>query len=131
MINVDKIGPDNRFRFVILPNCSISWRVLVLFYLLTCVLALSIGLLFLSAGLWLILPFSGLEMLAADAFSLELLDDALDRLARLRPLAKPRLGIIIEAGDNGVRVIQVLPDSVADAAGLQTGDVISNAADLY
>ena len=64
MINVDKIGPDNRFRFVILPNCSISWRELVLFYLLTCVLALAIGLLFLSAGMWLILPFSGLEMLA-------------------------------------------------------------------
>ena len=64
MINIDKIGSDNRYRFVILPNCSISWRELLVFYLLTCVLALGIGLLFFSAGMWLVLPFSGLEMLA-------------------------------------------------------------------
>lgn len=64
MINIDKIDAGNRYRFVILPNCSISWRELVLFYLLTCLLALAIGLLFFSAGMWLVLPLSGLEMLA-------------------------------------------------------------------
>ncbi len=64
MINVDQIGGEKRFRFVLLPNCSISWRELVAFYLLTCVLALAIGLLFLSAGMWMILPFTGLEMIA-------------------------------------------------------------------
>ena len=46
------------------PNCSISWRELLLFYLLTCVVALAIGLFFTLQGLWLVLPFSGLEMLA-------------------------------------------------------------------
>lgn len=48
--------------------------------------------------------------------------------AAAAPLPKPRLGIIIEAAENGVRVMQVLPDSVADVAGLMTGDVISTAA---
>ena len=64
MINIDKVSSGNGYRFVILPNCSISWPQLVAFYLLTCVLALGIGLLFFSAGMWLVLPFSGLEMLA-------------------------------------------------------------------
>jgi uncharacterized membrane protein len=35
-----------------------------LFYLLTCVVALAVGLFFTLQGLWLVLPFSGLEMLA-------------------------------------------------------------------
>ena len=54
-------------RFVLTPNCSISWRELVLFYLLTCVVALAIGVLFTLNGMWLVLPFSGLEMLALGA----------------------------------------------------------------
>ena len=33
------------------------------FYLLTCLLALAAGLFFTLQGLWLVLPFSGLEML--------------------------------------------------------------------
>jgi len=42
--------------------------------------------------------------------------------------AKPRLGVIIEAADGGLRVNQVLPDSVAAATGLKTGDLIVEAA---
>jgi uncharacterized membrane protein len=64
MVNVDKANSPRTWRFVLSPNCSISWRELVVFYLLTCVLALAIGLFFTLQGLWLILPFSGLEMLA-------------------------------------------------------------------
>ncbi len=64
MINIDKVSSGNGYRFVILPNCSISWPQLVAFYLLTCLLALAIGLLFTFGGMWLVLPFSGLEMLA-------------------------------------------------------------------
>lgn len=64
MINFDKVDSGKRYRFVLLPNCSISWRELLAFYLLTCVLALMIGLLFAMGGMWLVLPFSGLEMLA-------------------------------------------------------------------
>ena len=64
MISIDKVDSGRRYRFVLLPNCSISWRELLAFYLLTCVLALIIGVLFAIGGMWLVLPFSGLEMLA-------------------------------------------------------------------
>ncbi len=64
MINVDKSNPGEGFRIVLSPNCSISWRELVMFYIFTCVVALAIGLFFTFQGLWLVLPFSGLEMAA-------------------------------------------------------------------
>jgi uncharacterized membrane protein len=40
------------------------WRELVLFYFLICGVALAVGLFFALQGLWLVLPFFGLEMLA-------------------------------------------------------------------
>lgn len=64
MVSIDKVNSSDSFRFVLAPNCSISWRELVAFYVLTCVIALAIGLFFTLQGLWLVLPFSGLEMLA-------------------------------------------------------------------
>jgi len=64
MVSIDKVNSDNCYRFVLSPNCSISWRELVLFYLITCLVALAVGLFFTLQGLWLVLPFSGLEMLA-------------------------------------------------------------------
>jgi uncharacterized membrane protein len=64
MISVDNISSGESYRFVLSPNCSISWRELLLFYCLTCVVALAVGLFFTLQGLWLVLPFSGLEMLA-------------------------------------------------------------------
>ena len=64
MISVNKSSSGQSYRFVLSPNCSISWRELVLFYLLTCVVSLAVGLFFLVQGMWLVLPFSGLEMLA-------------------------------------------------------------------
>ena len=64
MVSVSKFDSSNSFRFVLSPNCSISWRELVLFYIFTCVVALAIGIFFTLQGLWLVLPFSGLEMLA-------------------------------------------------------------------
>ncbi len=67
MLSIDKAGPDREFRIVLSPNCSISWRELVLFYLFTCVIALAIGIFFLLQGLWLVLSFSGLEMAALGA----------------------------------------------------------------
>ena len=42
--------------------------------------------------------------------------------------ARPRLGILIEDGDTGVRVMQVVDDSVAAATGIRKGDVIQAAA---
>jgi uncharacterized membrane protein len=64
MVSVSKFDSSDSFRFVLSPNCSISWRELVLFYIFTCVVALAIGIFFTLQGLWLVLPFSGLEMLA-------------------------------------------------------------------
>ena len=64
MVSVSKVNSSDSFRFVLSPNCSITWRELVLFYIFTCVVALAIGIFFTLQGLWLVLPFSGLEMLA-------------------------------------------------------------------
>ena len=64
MVKIDKDEAGSGFRVVLSPNCSISWRELVMFYILTCVVALAIGLFFTFQGFWLVLPFSGLEMLA-------------------------------------------------------------------
>jgi len=63
MISADKTNSDE-YRFVLSPNCSISWRELLFFYLLTCAVALAVGLFFTFHGLWFVLPFSGLEMAA-------------------------------------------------------------------
>jgi predicted metalloprotease with PDZ domain len=43
-------------------------------------------------------------------------------------LPPPRLGVMVSVVDNGVRIEQVIPQSIADATGLQVGDVIENAA---
>lgn len=64
MIRVDKINAGTGYRFVLSPNCSISWRELLAFYLLTCLIAVTVGVFFTLQGLWLVLPFSGLEMAA-------------------------------------------------------------------
>jgi uncharacterized membrane protein len=64
MVKVDKVNSSDCYRFVLSPNCSISWSELVAFYLVTCLVALVVGLFFTLQGLWLVLPFSGLEMLA-------------------------------------------------------------------
>ena len=67
MVSIDKVKSNDAYRFVLSPNCSITWRELVLFYIFTCVLALAIGVFFILQGLWLVIPFSGLEMLALGA----------------------------------------------------------------
>jgi hypothetical protein len=41
---------------------------------------------------------------------------------------RPTLGVMIESGDNGVRVMEVVAGSVAEQAGMQAGDVIYRAA---
>ena len=40
----------------------------------------------------------------------------------------PRLGVVLSVAEGGVRVDQVLPNSIAETTGLQVGDVIENAA---
>jgi uncharacterized membrane protein len=64
MVNISKVDSGDGFRIVLSPNCSITWRELVLFYLFTCLVAIAVGLFFTLQGMWMVLPFSGLEMLA-------------------------------------------------------------------
>ncbi|MBT8435483.1 MAG: DUF2244 domain-containing protein [Gammaproteobacteria bacterium] len=64
MVNISKVDSEDGFRIVLSPNCSITWRELVLFYLFTCLVAIAVGLFFTLQGMWMVLPFSGLEMLA-------------------------------------------------------------------
>lgn len=64
MIRIDEVQSGKDYRLVLTPNCSISWRQLLVFYLGTCCLAIIIGLIFSLHGKWLVLPFSGLEMMA-------------------------------------------------------------------
>ena len=67
MVSIHRANSRNSLRVVLTPNCSISWHGLVLFYIFNCFVALAIGLFFTLQGLWLVLPFSGLEMLALGA----------------------------------------------------------------
>ncbi len=64
MVKVSKVDSRDSYRIVLSPNCSITWRELVLFYLFTCLVAIAVGLFFTLQGMWMVLPFSGLEMLA-------------------------------------------------------------------
>ena len=41
---------------------------------------------------------------------------------------RPRLGVMIDSGDSGVRVMEVVPGSVAERAGILAGDIIQEAA---
>ena len=63
MLKIDMKKSGGGSKIVLSPNCSISWRELVMFYIFTCVLVLAVGLFFTLQGYWLVLPFSGLEML--------------------------------------------------------------------
>lgn len=54
-------------RFLIRPNCSLSWRGVVRFYIGMVAVSFSIATAFALQGVWLILPFAGLEMLVLGA----------------------------------------------------------------
>ncbi len=51
-------------RFVLTPNRSLSWRGTLWLFLSLVVLSTTIGIGFAARGLWLVLPFAGLEMVA-------------------------------------------------------------------
>lgn len=62
MILNSKSDGEHNFRVILTPNRSISWPLLLRFYLFTCGVSFSIASLFASLGYWVVLPFSGLEM---------------------------------------------------------------------
>jgi uncharacterized membrane protein len=49
-------------RFLVRPNCSVSWPDVVRFYLGMLLVSFTIAIAFAMQGAWLILPFAGLEM---------------------------------------------------------------------
>lgn len=54
--------------------------------------------------------------------------DAVFLLDAAPVLERPRLGVRLAAGENGVRAVEVVAGSVAEASGLRAGDVILEAA---
>lgn len=55
---------DNRGHIVLSPNLSVSWRDNVLFLYVVCSITLCIGISFSLLGMWMVLPFTGLEVIA-------------------------------------------------------------------
>ena len=54
-------------RLMVRPNCSLSWRGVVRFYLWMVAVSFGIATAFAFNGAWLVLPFAGLEMLVLGA----------------------------------------------------------------
>jgi uncharacterized membrane protein len=54
---------DRTRRFLIRPNRSLSWPLVVRFYLVMVAVSMGIGATFALRGAWMVLPFAGLEML--------------------------------------------------------------------
>lgn len=55
---------DNGGHIVLSPNLSVRWRDNVRFLYIVCSIALLIGISFALLGMWLVLPFTGLEVIA-------------------------------------------------------------------
>ncbi len=67
MIRELKASSDRRRTFIIAPNRSMSWNELLLAYCVIAGVSLVIAIYFWVRGLTLVLPFSGLELLALGA----------------------------------------------------------------
>ncbi|MFT5502615.1 MAG: putative membrane protein [Gammaproteobacteria bacterium] len=62
MIDINKKEDSSTHRLILSPNCSTDWQGIKLFFALTCLLSATIALLFSINGMWLVLPFYGLEL---------------------------------------------------------------------
>jgi uncharacterized iron-regulated protein len=65
-----------------------------------------------------------------DSLSAGLADAVFGVSVESRTAKRPKLGVSIMSSANGVRVLEVLPESVAEAAGLRAGDLIVDAGGL-
>jgi uncharacterized membrane protein len=63
----EEMSPARIARFLIRPNSSLSWRGNRLFFASLCLLSFGIAGAYAAIGLWLVLPFAGLEMLVLGA----------------------------------------------------------------
>lgn len=66
---VDAQRQENRHqcRFILRPNRSLSWQGALIFFFSLLILSSIIAISLASMGFWLVLPFTGLEMLALGA----------------------------------------------------------------
>ena len=64
VVTTEGNGEGGFWRLVIEPNCSLSWRQSMAFFIGISVLCMSIATVFALKGYWLIFPFAGLELLA-------------------------------------------------------------------
>ena len=62
MINTQLNSQQNQGHIVLSPNMSACWQTTKIFLYIVSGFALVIGLMFAALGLWMILPFSGIEI---------------------------------------------------------------------
>lgn len=62
MIAADRDYNKSNFRFVIQPNCSLSWTGALTCFAGISLVALTIAAMFALKGAWMVLPFAGLEI---------------------------------------------------------------------
>ncbi len=67
MVDVCHTNSGAAWQFVLRPNRSISWRGTLLFFGSLLVISMGVALAFAAQGLWMVLPFAGLEMAALGA----------------------------------------------------------------
>ncbi len=91
MVDVWRTERRGGWKFVLRPNRSLSWRGVVRFFVATVVVSMTIALGLAFMGYWLVLPFSGLEMVA--------LGTALYVVARRSHVAE-----VIEVTEEGVQI---------------------------
>jgi uncharacterized membrane protein len=67
VVDVCNTSSGADWQFVLRPNRSISWRGSLLFFGSLVLISTAIALAFAAQGLWMVLPFAGLEMAALGA----------------------------------------------------------------
>ena len=64
MVDIQQHANTLQCRFILRPNRSLSWRGSLLFYFSLVIISSGIAIGLTLLGFWLVLPFTGLEMLA-------------------------------------------------------------------
>lgn len=109
MVDSCKAPAGGGWRFVLRPNCSLSWRGNILFFLGLFVVSMTVAVALAFMGLWLVLPFAGLEM-AALAWALYVVG----RKCHWREVISVNAGnVVIERGWDRPVEVECLPRSWA------------------
>lgn len=64
MIETELDNTANTGQIILCPNSSAQWRTNVYFLYIVAIFAISIAIAFAAVGLWLVLPFTGFEIVA-------------------------------------------------------------------